>query len=85
MAHMSLAYISEWLGRVSLLPLQATDGGGERGWAAAGQQDPDATAAGGFPEDHQPAGYPGPVVPAEQLPIRSAEPTAVDRKHSKDQ
>lgn len=66
----------ERLRGVSLL--QAADGGGAGGGAAAGQQDPHAAAAGGFPEDHQPAGHPGPAVPAEQLPLRPAEPAALD-------
>lgn len=70
---------------VWLLPLQAADGGGAGGGAAAGQPDPHAAAAGGFPEDHQPAGHTGPAVPAEQLPVRPAEPATLDRKHRQDQ
>lgn len=70
---------------VWLLPLQAADGGGAGGGAAAGQPDPHAAAAGGFPEDPQPAGHTGPAVPAEQLPVRPAEPATLDRKHRQDQ
>lgn len=68
-----------------MLWLQAADGGGAGGGAAAGQPYPHAAAAGGLPEDHQPTGYPGPAVPAEQLSVRPAEPTALDRKHHQDQ
>lgn len=65
--------------------MQAADGGGAGGGAAAGQPDPHAAAAGGFPEDHQPAGDAGSAVPAEQFSVRSAEPAALDRKHHQDQ
>lgn len=79
----SLAWKCEPLRGVSLL--QAADGGGAGGGAAAGQPDPHAAAAGGLPEDRQPAGYPGPAVPAEQLSVRPAEPAALDREHRQDQ
>lgn len=65
--------------------LQAADGGGAGGGETAGQPDPHAAAAGGLPEDHQPAGDPGPAVPAEQLSVRPAEPAALDREHRQDQ
>ncbi|KAA8579018.1 hypothetical protein FQN60_010618, partial [Etheostoma spectabile] len=64
--------------------LQAADGGGAGGGEAAGQPDPHAATAGGLPEDHQPAGHPGPAVPAEQLPVRPAEHAAMDREHRQD-
>lgn len=64
---------------------QAADRGGARGRAAAGQPDPRAAAAGGLPEDHQPAGDAGPAVPAEQLAVRAAEPAALDREHRQDE
>lgn len=63
---------------VSLSLLQAADGGGAGGGEATGQPDPPAAAAGGLPEDHQPAGDSGPAVPAEQLSVRPAEPAALD-------
>lgn len=77
-----LTYVSA---PVSLSLLQAADGGGAGGGAAAGQSDPHAAATGGLPEHHQPAGHPGPTVPAEQLSVRPTEPAALDRKHRKDQ
>lgn len=64
---------------------QAANRGGARGRATAGQQDPTAAAAGGLPENHQPAGGARPVVPAEQLAVRPAEPAALEREHSQDQ
>ncbi len=65
--------------------LQAADGGGAGGGAATGQPDSHAAAAGGLPEDRQPAGNPGPAVPAEQLSVRLAEPAALDREYRQDQ
>lgn len=70
---------------VSLSVLQAADGGGARGGAAAGQPDPHAAAAGGLPEDHQPAADPRPALPAEQLSVRPTESAALVREHGQDQ
>lgn len=63
---------------ISVLLLQAADSRGARGRATAGQPDPHAAAAGGLPEDHQPASYPRPAVPAEQLSVRTTKPAALD-------
>ncbi|XP_067384333.1 T-cell leukemia homeobox protein 1 isoform X2 [Channa argus] len=63
---------------VSLPLLQAADSGGAGGGAATGQPDSHAAAAGGLPENHQPAYDSGPAVPAEQLTVRPAEPAALD-------
>lgn len=69
---------------VTLLLIQAANGGRAGGWAAAGQSDPHAAAAGGLPEDDQPTRDPRPAVPTEQLSICPAEPAAMEREYRKD-
>lgn len=67
------------LSYVCLCPchLQETDSGGARGGAAAGQPSDDAASAGSLPEDSEPAFAAGPPVPAQLLPVRATELTAM--------
>uniref|UniRef100_A0A803W9K2 Uncharacterized protein n=1 Tax=Ficedula albicollis TaxID=59894 RepID=A0A803W9K2_FICAL len=59
--------------------VEASDGGGARGGAAAGQPADAAPAAGGFPEEPGAAAAAGPALHAQLLALRPAEPPALGR------
>uniref|UniRef100_A0A8C9N2P7 Uncharacterized protein n=1 Tax=Serinus canaria TaxID=9135 RepID=A0A8C9N2P7_SERCA len=59
--------------------VEASDSGGARGRAAAGQPADAAPAAGGFPEEPGAAAAAGPALHAQLLALRPAEPPALGR------